>query len=158
MARYRLRYRRRGKSSSKRGWLASVSKWIPLASFESTFLGNAIDNINAQADLMGKVKTLVNAHTGKVLGINFFNDAPKFGVKIGFSNIGNPLTVAGVTLMVAGIVGKKFGIPYTGKLKSLGGKIAIPAAIGSLFEGDQGTGFMTQVQTQGITQQAGTVV
>lgn len=139
------RYRHRRKSKAAKGILSSVSKYIPLAAFESTFLGNALDNINAQPDLMGKLKALVNAHTGKVLGLNLFSDAPKFGVKIGFSNIGNPLTVAGVSLMVAGIIGKKFNIPYTGRLKSLGAKIAVPAAIGSMFEGDVGVGAITNV-------------
>jgi hypothetical protein len=118
-----------------------------LASFESAFLGNAIDNINAQPDLMAKVKTIVNAHTGKVLGLNLFSDAPKFGVQIGFSNIGNPLVVAGATMAVAGIVGKRFNLPYVGKLKSIGMKIAVPAAIGSIFEGDVGVGAITATPT-----------
>lgn len=142
------RLRRRIRVGRKaRGILAGIQKWIPLASFESTFLGNAMDNINAQADLMAKVKTIVNAHTGKVLGLNLFNDVPKFGVKIGFTNIGNPLVVAGATMAVAGMIGRRFNIPYTGKLRSLGMKIAVPAAIGSLFEGDVGVGAITTTPT-----------
>jgi len=116
-------------------------------------LGNTIDNVNAQATLGGKLKTLINAHTGKVLGLNLFNDVPKFGVSIGFQNIGNPLTIAGVTLLAAGIIGKRFNIPYTAKLKGIGAKIAFPSAIGSLFTGDAGTGFITPTPT--ITQTTG---
>jgi hypothetical protein len=142
--------RRRRGARAARGILGQVKKWIPLASFESTFLGNAIDNINAQPDLMMKAKTLVNAHTGKVLGLNLFNDAPKFGVKVGFSNIGNPLVIAGATMLVAGVIGKRLGLPYVGQLKSLGTKIAVPAAIGSIFEGDVGVGQITNTPT--ITQ------
>jgi len=148
------RYRRRSRRSrAARGILGQVQKWLPLASFESTFLGNAIDNINAQPDLMMKAKTLVNAHTGKVLGLNLFSDAPKFGVKVGFSNIGNPLVVAGATMAIAGIVGKRFNLPYVGRLKGIGMKIAVPAAIGSIFEGDVGVGAITQTPsiTQGST-------
>jgi len=133
-----------------------VQKWLPLASFESTFLGNAIDNINSQPDLMAKAKALVNAHTGKVLGLNLFSDAPKFGVKVGFSNVGNPLVVAGATMAIAGIVGKRFNLPYVGRLKSLGMKIAIPAAIGSIFEGDVGVGAITE--TVGITTSSGSQI
>jgi hypothetical protein len=113
-------------------------------SFESTFLGNAVDNINAQSTLGNKIKTLINAHTGKVTGLNFFNDVPKFGVQVGFQNLGNPLTVAGITMLAAGVVGRRLNIPYAGRLKSIGGKIAFPAAIGSIFVGDAGTGYITQ--------------
>jgi len=151
------RYKRRSRASrAGRGILGQPRKWLPLASFESTFLGNAMDNINSQPDVMSKLKTLVNAHTGKVLGLNLFNDAPKFGVKIGFSNIGNPLVVAGATMAVAGIVGKRFNLPYVGKLKSLGMKIAVPAAIGSIFEGDVGVGAITTTPT--IAQSTGSVI
>lgn len=105
---------------------------------------------------MMKAKTLVNAHTGKVLGLNLFNDAPKFGVKVGFSNIGNPLVIAGATMAVAGIVGKRFNLPYVGSLKSIGMKIAVPAAIGSIFEGDVGVGAITNTPT--ITQTQGSQI
>jgi len=136
------RHKRRSKRQAAKGLLSQATKYLPMMAFASTFYGNAVDNINSQTTVGGKVKTLVNATTGKVIGINFFNDAPKFGVAITPQNMLNPLTSAGATLMVIGIVGKKLGLPRAGTLKSVGSKIAIPSAIGALFGGDVGTGFI----------------
>jgi hypothetical protein len=124
--------------------MKQVHKWLPAVSFGSTFLGNAVDNINSQVDLVAKGKTLVNAVTGKVTGINLFSGVPQFGVKVGFPNLSHPLVVSGVTMLALGWVGTKLKIPHTGKVKRIGADIAIPALIGSIFQGDVGVGSITQ--------------
>jgi hypothetical protein len=118
----------------------TVSKFILPASFAATFYGNAIDNVNSQPSVGGKVKTLVNATTGKVLGLNLFQDAPQFSVNIGLSNIGNPVTLGGATLFGVGLIGEAVGLPRSRTLKSVGGKIAVGSLIGSLFLGDAPSG------------------
>lgn len=132
-----------------------VHKWLPITAFESTFLGNAIDNINAQSSIFGKIKTLINAHTGKVIGINLFNDVPKFGMQISLSNLNNPVTMGGVTMLVVGEIGRRLKVPHAGKLRRVGADIAIPSAIGSLFSGDAGTGFIQQTVTTSSSNGAG---
>lgn len=129
-----------------------VHKWLPVTAFESTFLGNAIDNINAQSSVIGKLKTLINAHTGKVTGINLFNDVPKFGVAVSLSNLNNPVTVAGVTMLVIGEVGKRLKIPHANKLRRVGADIAIPSAFGSLFSGASGTGHIQTLDTSSLNE------
>ena|ERR1051326_7319002 len=127
------RSKKRTRSQIGQGILSQVNKYIPVASFFSTFL--TVQDINSQATATNKIETFVNQVTGKLTGVNFFNTVPQYTPNINIAAVNNPVTRAGAVLAIAGIIGQKFKLPYTGRLKSVGVKIAIPSAIGAMIGG-----------------------
>lgn len=155
--RYRMRGRRYGRRARRVafGFMRQVNKYLPIASFSSTFFN--VGDINAQSDFMMKFKNVANQITGKVSGINFFSDTTQYGVNISVSRINNPVTVGGITLAVIGMIAGKFKLPHAGQVKNIGMKIAIPSAIGAIIGGNPGL-TTTGTQSQTIMQPQGSVV
>lgn len=98
-------------------------------------------DINGQATIGGKLKTIANALTGRVSNLNLFGDVPKYAMKINPSGMWNPFTQSGVTMLAVGIgsqyVAKALKVPAIGKLgrlKGLGAAMAIGGAAGGLFD------------------------
>lgn len=123
------------------GILGLAKKVATPVSFIGALTNDIQGDINGQATMGGKLKTIANAITGRVTNLNLFGDVPKYPMKINPSGMWNPFTQSGVTMLAVGIgsqyLAKALKVPAIGrlgKLKSLGAAIAVGGAAGGLFD------------------------
>lgn len=105
-------------------------------------MGSAFDN----APTTQKLKILSNIITGRITGINFFQDEFQAQQTLNPAGVLNKWTQNGAIMLVYGVIGKQVNkmagqevVPVTAKIKSIGKQLIIGGGVGGFFDEPVGT-------------------